>query len=97
VDAREAHFGDNIYNNIYNTAQKDGVRSLEKGSKALWNGDYEVANKELRTAVEEIDQEEQTREAAKAHYLLALAVLGKGAPRDKGLADLNELLPLLDS
>jgi hypothetical protein len=71
----------NEQHNTYYASRKDGIRSLEKGSKALWNGDYPSAKKELRVAIEEIDGEDQPREASKAHYFLALALLGGKLPR----------------
>ncbi len=91
--------GDNTHidtiNNTY--GGKDGICSLEKGSKALWNKDYKVAKKELRTAVEEIDQEEQTEEAAKARYFQALAILGDELPRHKGVVERENIDKLLQA
>lgn len=92
--------GDNAHidtiTNIYGDS-KNGIRSLEKGSKALWNGDYRLAKKELRIAVEEIDQGEQKKEAAKARYLQALAVLGEELPRHKGVVVRNKIDELLSA
>lgn len=84
--------GQNIY---INDKQKDGIRALEMGAKALLNADYSSAKKELHVAIEELDQDMQKREAAKARYLQSLAVLGHEHPRDKGIMvteKVNELL-----
>ncbi|HTK05990.1 MAG TPA: toll/interleukin-1 receptor domain-containing protein [Ktedonobacteraceae bacterium] len=82
--------------NITNKA-KDGIRALEMGAKALLREDYASARKELRVAIEEIDQEAQKREAAKARYLQALAVLGDEHPRDKGIVAMERVNELLNA
>ncbi len=87
VNAEHGHFGDNIYNGEH----KDGIRSLEKGTQALRNGDYPSAKKELRVAVDEIDGEKQSREASKANYLFALALLDGQLPRLHGDAVMQAL------
>ena len=74
------------HNTTYVGEKKDGIRALEKGAKALWNGDYSSAKKELRVAVEEIDRENQPQDAAKANYLFALALLTGQLPRLQGRA-----------
>ena len=61
-----------------------GILSLEKGSKALWDEGFTFAKKELRKAVTEIDEEKHAREASKARYFLALALLGGKLPRIQG-------------
>lgn len=86
--------GQNIY--ITNT-RKDGIYALEMGAKALLNEDYACARKELRVAVEEIDQGQQRREAAKARYLQMLAVLGDEHPRDKGIVAMERVNELLNA
>jgi len=86
--------GQNIY---ISDKQKDGIRALEMGSKALLNGDYSSARKELRVAIEEIDQDRQKKEAAKARYLQALAVLGHERPRDIGIVVLETINDLLNA
>jgi hypothetical protein len=84
--------------NIYITEKrKDGVRALEMGAKALLNEDYSSANKELRIAIQEIDQEQQKREAAKARYLKTLAALGNESPREKGIVVTEEINRLLNA
>ena len=89
-------FGD--HNRIYiNGDQKDGISSLEKGAKALRNGDYPLAKKELRVAVEEIDGENQLGEAAKANYFLALALLGGKLPRTQGRAVIQSIEVLMNN
>jgi TIR domain/Effector-associated domain 1 len=65
----------------FNGNQKDGKHSLEKGARALWNGDYAAAKRELRVAVEEIDGENQSREASQANYFFVLALLDGELPR----------------
>lgn len=62
----------------------EGMLSLEKGSKALWDGGYSFAKKELRQAIEKLDEEQQDREASQARYFLALALLGGKLPRIQG-------------
>lgn len=62
----------------------EGKLSLEKGKTALWDGSYSFAKKELRKAVEGIDDENQDREASKAKYFLVLALLGGKLPRIQG-------------
>jgi TIR domain len=88
--------GDGNINIIHITdKQKDGIRALELGEEALSNKNYSSAKKDLCVAIEEIDREQQRKEAAKAHYLYALAMLGDERPRDKGIAateKINELL-----
>jgi hypothetical protein len=73
----------------FHSKTKDGVCSLEKGSKALWDGDYPSAKRELRVAIDEIDGKKQPREAAKANYLFALALLDGRLPRCHGDAVMN--------
>ncbi len=86
--------GDNVHigniNNIYG-GRKDGISSLEKGSKALWSRDYPSAKKELHIAFEEIDGEGQPREASKVRYFLALALLGGKLPRTQGKAVIQSI------
>lgn len=77
----------------YYTPQRDGLRSLEKGSKALWNGDYAAAKKELRVAIEEIDREAQPEEASRAYCFLALALLNGKLPR----VQLREIMQSIES
>src|SRR5438552_6013848 len=86
--------GENIY---INENQKDGIRALERGAKALLNGDYSSAKKELRVAVEEIDQEQLKKEAAKARYLQTLALLGHEQPRDQGIGATEKINQLLNA
>lgn len=62
----------------------EGLLSLEKGKKALGDGLYPPAKKELRKAVEEIDRENQPVAASKARYFLALALLEGNLPRTQG-------------
>jgi TIR domain len=84
--------------NIYiPNKQKDGILALKKGVKALLNEDYASAKKELRVAIEEIDQEQQKEAAAKARYLQALAVLGNERPRDKGIVATEKINALLNA
>ncbi len=83
--------------NIYITnKQKDGIRFLEKGSKALLNGNYPSAKKELRAAVEEIDRDNQLREASKARYFLALAFLSGNLPRIQGRTIMQSIEELMN-
>lgn len=86
--------GETIY---INGKQKDGMRALEMGAKALLNGNYSSARKELHIAIEEIDQEQQKREAAKAHYLQTLAILDKDLPRVKGEETMQVVEQLLST
>jgi len=61
-----------------------GLLALDKGSKALWDGGYNFAKKELRKAIDELDEENHAREAARARYFLVLALLGGKLPRIQG-------------
>ncbi len=69
---------------IHMGTQKDGIRSLEKGSKALWDGNYQTANEELGIAIDDLKEKNRHREAAQACYFLALALLRGELPRTKG-------------
>jgi hypothetical protein len=71
--------------------QKDGIGSLEKGARALWNGEYSSAKKELSQAVEYINSNNQPEEASKAHYLLALASLNGKLPHSQGRASIKSI------
>src|ERR1051326_4484929 len=62
----------------------EGLLSLEEGKKALWDGSYPLAKKELRKAVEEINREDQPAAASQARYFLALALLDGNLPRIQG-------------
>jgi len=86
------HFHDNTKED-----QKNGIRSLEKGSKALWGGDYPSAKKELRVAIEEIDGEGQPREASKARYFYALALLDGKLPRTQGRTVMQSIQELMNN
>ncbi len=77
--------------------QKDGIRSLERGSQTLWGGDYPSAKKELRVAVDEIDGEGQPGEAAKARYFYALALLDGKLPRTQGGAVMQSIQELMNN
>ncbi len=65
----------------YMDKPKDGIRSLETGSQALWNGDYAVARKELRIATEVLEQDKQPEAASRAYCFLAFALLEGKLPR----------------
>ncbi len=86
--------GETIY---YNENKKDGIRALEIGAQALLNADYSSAKKELRVAVEEIDQGRLKKEAAKARYLQMLALLGSEQPYDQGIAATEKINQLLNA
>lgn len=87
--------GDNYGPIIIN--KKDGIRALEMGTQALWNKDYSSARKNLRTAIEEIDQMQCRSEAARARYLQVLAVLAGERPRDKGIVAMEKIDELLNA
>jgi len=69
--------------------------SLEKGSKALWNEDYNSAKRELRKAIEEIKGENRPEESAKARFFFALALLDGKLPRIHKLTVIEEIERLL--
>ena len=83
--------------NIVYGNQKDGIGSLGKGAKALWNGEYSTAKKDLGQAIEYIDSDKQPEEASKAHYLLALASLGGKLPRSQGKRGMESIEELMKS
>ncbi len=89
--------GETIYVTQIPNERKNGIHALEVGAKALSNEDYSSARRQLRVAIEEIDQEQQKREAAKARYLQALAVLDGEHPRDKGITAMGRVNELLNA
>lgn len=75
--------------------QKEGILALQRGAAALLNADYASARKQLRVAIDEINPDQQSKEAAQARYLNTLALLGYERPQDKGttaMETMNELL-----
>jgi hypothetical protein len=79
-------------NNYYsNPPPKDGLQSLKRGERALWNRDFSPARRELRVAIDEIDQAEHRKETAKAYYLQALAMLDNERPHDKGITEMSQI------
>jgi TIR domain len=85
---------DNI-NNIYGEP-KDGIGSLKKGAKTLWNKEYGRAKDELQQAVEYLDENNQSEAASQARYLLILALLGDKLPRSQGNAGITSIKKLMD-
>ena len=71
------------YININMSEQKDGLQSLQKGAKALWQGYYETARAELGIAIDDLKGKDQ-RKAAQACYFSALALLGGNLPYTQG-------------
>jgi hypothetical protein len=91
-------FSGDKQNVIYNPApdkQKEGMLALDRGAKDLLNGDYMSARSQLRVAIDQIDPSQQKREAARARYLNALAILGYERPQDAGTAIRETLNGLL--
>jgi hypothetical protein len=77
--------------------QKEGILALERGAKALLNADYASAGKQLRVAIDEIDPDQQKKEAAQARYLSMLAILGYERPQDKGTTARETMSELLSA
>lgn len=77
--------------------QKDEIQSLEKGSEALWHGDYRSAKKKLHVAVEEIDGQDHPGEASRACCFLALALLEGKLPRTQGGAVMQSIQELMNT
>lgn len=74
----------------------EGLLALEQGKKALWDGAYPLAKKELRKAVEEIDRENQPTAASKARYFLVLALLNGNLPRTQGTDTMQSIERLMN-
>ncbi len=89
--------GETIHVTQIPNERKNGIHALEVGAKALSNEDYSSARRELRIAIEKLDQEQQKKEAAKARYLQALAVLDGERPRDKGITAMGRVNELLNA
>lgn len=77
--------------------EKKGILALERGAKALLNADYASARKQLRVAIDEIDPDQQKKEAAQSRYLNMLAILGYERPQDKGTTDMETMSELLSA
>ena len=77
--------------------QKEGILALERGAKALLNADYASARKHLRVAIDEIDPDQQKKEAAQSRYLNMLAILGYERPQDKGTTARETMSELLSA
>lgn len=77
--------------------QKEGLLALQRGATALLNADYPSAGKQLRIAIDEIDPGQQRKEAARARYLNALAILGYERPQDKGTTTIETIDELLSA